>query len=126
MKQRNFSQSKVSHNFINILDIDNILDNNAENIFFKNVSVDKKLDDEKNEKNKSSDKLSDYLKNGHLDYSLESNSHSNKEEKQKNKNEQKKPKKQNFILKSELFNSSIDNDPKNQSGIISPKSSVLK
>ena len=126
MKQRNFFQSKVSHNFVNLLDIDNILDNNAENIFFKNVSIDKKLDSEKKEKNKNSDKLSDYLKSGHLDYSLDSNSKSNKEEQQKNKNEQKKPKKQNFILKSELFNSSPDNDRANRSGKVSPKSSVLK
>jgi hypothetical protein len=98
----------------------------VENIFFKNISNDKKLDSEKNEKNKNSDKFSDYLKNGHLDYSLESNSNSNKEEKEKHKNEQKKPKKQNFILKSELFNSSPDNEQKNQSERLSPKSSVLK
>lgn len=38
----------------------------------------------------------------------------------------KKPKKQNFILKSELFNSSPDNDQKIQSERLSPKSSVLK
>ena len=125
MKQRNCYQNKVRYNILIILDIDNILDNNAENIFFKNVSNNKKLESEKTDKSKSSNKFSNYLKNGHLDFSLESDSHSNKEDKKKNQNEPKKPKKQNFILKSELFNSP-DIDKKNQSEKISPKSSVLK
>ena len=125
MKQRNCYQNKVRYNILIILDIDNILDNNAENIFFKNVSNNKKLESEKTDKSKSSNKFSNYLKNGHLDFSLESDSHSYKEEKKKNQNEPKKPKKQNFILKSELFNSP-DIDKKNQSEKISPKSSVLK
>ena len=61
-----------------------------------------------------------------MDYSLESNSNSNKEEKEKKKIEKKKPKKQNFILKSELFSSSPDNDQKNKSDKLSSKSSILK
>lgn len=74
---------------------------------------------------KNKNRLSDYLKKGHLDYSLDSNSNSNIEEKPKSINEQKKHKKQNFILKSELFNSPGD-VKKNQSEKVSPKSSILK
>lgn len=101
------------------------MDKNAENIFFKNVSVDKQLDSKK-EKDKNSNMLYDYLKNGRFDYSLDSNSNSNKENIQKDKSKEKKSKKQNFILKSELFNSSPDIDQKNHSERLSPKSSVLK
>ena len=116
------------HNFT--LDIDNILDNNAENIFFKNISETKKRKnspkDDKSQKNKEKNKFSDYLKNGFLDYSFDSNSPSKKEksmDKEEKKN--KKQKKQNFILKSELFNSP-DNDKSIKSEKVSPKSSVLK
>ena len=70
--------------------------------------------------------LYDYLKNGRFDYSLDSNSNSNKEENQKDKIKEKKSKKQNFILKSELFNSSPNIEQKIRSEKLSPKSSVLK
>ena len=104
------SKSKLI-NFI--LDIDNILDSNAENIFFKNIS------------SKGKNKLTEYLKKGRFDYSMESNSLSNKEEKPKNEIEQKKQKKKNFILKSELF-SPNENDQNIHSEKVSPKTSVLK
>ena len=76
--------------------------------------------------NKKSNILYDYLKNGRFDYSLDSNSNSNKEENQKDKIKEKKSKKQNFILKSELFNSSPNIEQKIRSEKLSPKSSVLK
>ncbi len=124
---RNCFQNKVSNLLINSLDIDNILDNNAEKIFFKNISVSNQSNAQipENSKGKNKNKLADYLKNGCLDYSLDSNSNSNLEEKPKSINEQKKHKKQNFILKSELFNSP-DITKKNQSEKILPKSPVLK
>ena len=124
---RNCFQNKVSNLLINSLDIDNILDNNAQKIFFKNISVNNNKNAQISEKTegKSKNRLSDYLKKGHLDYSLDSNSNSNIEEKPKSINEQKKHRKQNFILKSELFNSP-NNDKKNQSEKVSPKSSILK
>ena len=125
MKQRNFFQKKVSHNPINLLDIDNILDEQQKDIFFKNISFVKQKDSKPNEKSKSNT-LSDYLKNGRLDYSLESNSQSNKEENKKEENAQKTIKKQNFILKSELFNFSPDANLKNRSEVVSPKSPFLK
>ena len=127
MRYRNYFQSKVSIKLINLLDIDNILDNNAQKIFFKNISINNNLNGQISEKTegKNKNRLSDYLKNGHLDYSLDSNSNSNIEEKPKSIGEQKMHKKKNFILKSELFNSSV-NVKKNQSEKVSPKSSVLK
>ena len=125
MKQRNFFQKKVSHNPINLLDIDNILDEQQKDIFFKNISFVKQKDSKPNEKSKSNT-LSDYLKNGRLDYSLESNSQSNKEENKKEENAQKTIKKQNFILKSELFNFSPDASLTNRSEVVSPKSPFLK
>jgi hypothetical protein len=70
--------------------------------------------------------LSDFLKNGILDYSLDSNSAISKEE-QANKNDEnykKQKKNKNFVLKSELF-SSFENDKKMKSEKISPKPSVL-
>ena len=44
MKQKSCFQNKVRFNSINLLDIGNILDKNAENIFFKNVSTIQKND----------------------------------------------------------------------------------
>ena len=116
------SKSKLI-NFI--LDIDNILDNNAENIFFKNISSHNKSVSQKSDKSKGKNKLTEYLKKGRFDYSMESNSLSNKEEKPKNEVEQKKQKKKNFILKSELF-SPNENDQNIHSEKVSPKTSVLK
>ena len=66
------------------------------------------------------------MKNGRLDYSLESNSQSNKEENKKEENVQKTIKKQNFILKSELFNFSPDASLNNRSEVVSPKSPFIK
>ena len=126
MKQRNFFQKKVSHNQITILDIDNILDEQQKDIFFKNISFVKQKDSKPNEKSVKSNTLSDYLKNGRLDYSLESNSQSNKEENKKEEKVQKTIKKQNFILKSELFNFSPDASLKNRSEVVSPKSPFIK
>ena len=126
MKQKSCFQNKVRFNSINLLDIGNILDKNAENLFFQNISSEKQLDSKKEEKNKKSNILYDYLKNGRFDYSLDSNSNSNKEENQKDKIKEKKSKKQNFILKSELFNSSPNIEQKIRSEKLSPKSSVLK
>ena len=126
MKQKNFFRKKVSHNSINLLDIDNIIDEKQKSIFLKNISSDKQKYLKKGEKSINSNTLSDYLKNGHLDFSLDSNPQSNKEENRKDKNEQKKAKKQNFILKSELFNISSDASLNNKFEITSPKSSVLK
>ena len=116
------SKSKLI-NFI--LDIDNILDSNAENIFFKNISSHNKSGSQKSDKSKSKNKLTEYLKKGRFDYSMESNSLSNKEEKPKNEIEQNKQKKKNFILKSELF-SPNENDQNIHSEKVSPKTSVLK
>ena len=126
MKQRNFFQKKVSHNPINILDIDNILDEQQKDIFFKIISFVKQKDSKPNEKSIKSNTLSDYLKNGRLDYSLESNSQSNKEENKKEEKVQKTIKKQNFILKSELFNFSPDASLNNRSEVVSPKSPFIK
>ena len=68
----------------------------------------------------------DFLKNGFLDYSLDSNSNlSNEQSANKNEEETKKTKKnKNFILKSELF-SSFESDKKMKSEKISPKPSLL-
>ena len=75
--------------------------------------------------NSCENKINDYLKKGSLDYSPDSNCQSIPEEKPKTDKERKKQKKQNFILKSELF-SSADNDQKIKSEKLSHKSSVLK
>ena len=101
------------------------MDNNAENIFFKNVSTNGKDRSNKPDKSKGKNKLSEYLKKGRFDYSLESksNSLSNKEEKPKNENENKKQKLKNFVLKSELF-SPMEKDYHSEKA--SPKSPVLK
>ena len=68
----------------------------------------------------------DFLKNGFLDYSLDSNSNlSNEQSANKNEEETKKTKKnKNFILKSELF-SSFESDKKMKSEKVSPKPSLL-
>jgi hypothetical protein len=102
------------------------LDNNAENIFFKNVSTNGKDRANKPDKSKGKNKLSEYLKKGRFDYSLESKSNSSsiKEEKPKNEAEHKKQKLKNFILKSELFSPS--DEQKINSEKVSPKTSVLK
>lgn len=133
MKSKNYFPSKVSLLFklIIIIDIDNILDNNAENMFFKNVSTSKKSQDSsksnKSKKIKKKNKFSEYLKNGFLDYSFDSNSSKSKKDENENKETKKnnKHKKKNFILKSELF-SSPDNEPRIKSEKVSPRSSILK
>ena len=94
-------------------------------IFFKNVSTIQKNDSIKSDGNICENKINDYLKKGSLDYSPDSNCQSIPEEKPKTDKERKKQKKQNFILKSELF-SSADNDQKIKSEKLSHKSSVLK
>jgi hypothetical protein len=106
------------------------LDNNAEKMFVKNVSNNSKSNSSKSneskKKKKKNNKLLDFLKNGFLDYSLDSNSIlSNKESTDKNEEETKKTKKnKNFILKSELF-SSFESDKKMKSEKVSPKPSLL-
>lgn len=84
-----------------------------------------KEDSKKSDKSKGRNKLSEYLKKGRFDYSLDSksNSLSNKEEKTKNETENKKQKLKNFVLKSELF-SPLENDYHSEKA--SPKTSVLK
>ena len=126
MKQKNFFLKKVSHNSLNLLGIDNIIDEKQKSIFLKNISSEKQKDLKEGEKSINSNTLSDYLKNGHLDFSLDSNPQSNKEENIKEKSEQKKAKKQNFILKSELFNFSPDASLNNRSEVVSPKSPFIK
>ena len=116
------------------LDIDNILDTNAEKIFLQNISRYKKSNNSSSKSSKSKNrknrrkksKLSDYLKSGTFDYSLDSNSDFIKEESD-NKNEEKtkkSKKNKNFILKSELF-SSFESDKKMKSEKVSPKPSML-
>lgn len=116
------------------LDIDNILDTNAEKIFLQNISRYKKSNNSSSKSSKSKNrknrrkksKLSDYLKSGTFDYSLDSNSDFSKEESD-NKNEEKtkkSKKNKNFILKSELF-SSFESDKKMKSEKVSPKPSML-
>ena len=84
-----------------------------------------KEDSKKSDKSKGRNKLSEYLKKGRFDYSLDSksNSLSNKEEKTKNETENKKQKLKNFVLKSELL-SPLENDYHSEKA--SPKTSVLK
>lgn len=129
MKSKNYFRSKVTKFQINFIfiDIDNILDANAEKMFIQNVSNNCSSKDSQSNKNKKKQKtLSDFLKNGSLDYSLDSNSILSKDEKEiekENKNTKKK-KHKNFVLKSELF-SSFEDDRKMKSEKISPKPSLL-
>lgn len=130
-QEDNFADDSLKIDTINEIEellskqnIDNILDKNAENIFFKNVSTIQKNDSIKSDGNNYENKINDYLKKGSLDYSPDSNCQSIPEEKPKTDKERKKQKKQNFILKSELF-SSADNDQKIKSEKLSHKSSVL-
>ena len=78
----------------------------------------------KNKKQKS--KLSDFLKNGFLDYSLDSNSAISKDEQvnQDDEKNKKNKKSKNFVLKSELI-SSFESDKKMKSEKVSPRPSVL-
>lgn len=123
---------KINYLFI---DIDNILDTNAEKIFLQNVSGYKKSDNSSSKSSKSKNrknrrkksKLSDFLKSGFLDYSLDSNSDFSKEDqvdKNDEKTKKKRKKNKNFVLKSELF-SSFENDKKMKSQKASPKPSML-
>ena len=137
MKQKNYSQSKVRLYFIYFIDIDNILDSNAEKVFLQNISGSLKsnnsspISSTKSKHRRKKSRLSDYIKKGFLDYSLDSNSvlskdeqlSSNDEKIKKHKKNKKKHK--NFILKSELF-SSFENDKKMKSEKISPKPSMLQ
>ena len=134
MKQKNYFLNKVRKNIIYLLDIDNILDSNAEKVFLQNVSGSLKSDNSsqksstKSKHCRSKSRLSDYIKKGFLDYSLDSNSILSKDEQSSN-NEEKikknKKKHKNFVLKSELF-SSFENDKKIKSEKISPKPSMLQ
>ena len=99
-------------------------------MFAKNVSNNSKSSSSKsNESKKKKNKLLDFLKNGFLDYSLDSNSNLSYKESadknEENEEETKKTKKnKNFILKSELF-SSFESDKKMKSEKVSPKPSLL-
>lgn len=126
-------QSKKIY-IINYVDIDNILDSNAEKMFLQNVSSNKKNNNNSSKRNSKSKghrfkrTLSDYLKNGgYLDYSLDSDSALSKED-QKNKKDDKskkhKKRYKNFILKSELF-SSFENVKKMKSEKASPRPYML-
>ena len=137
MKQKNYSQSKVRLYFIYFIDIDNILDSNAEKVFLQNISGSLKsnnsspISSTKSKHRRKKSRLSDYIKKGFLDYSLDSNSvlsqdeqlSSNDEKIKKHKKNKKKHK--NFILKSELF-SSFENDKNIQPEKVSPKPSMLQ
>lgn len=108
-----------------------MLDSNAEKMFLQNVSGYKKRNDSsskssKSKSNRKKSKLSDYLKNGFLDYSIDSNSVLSKDEQTiKKEEEDKKHKKhKNFILKSELF-SSFESDKKMKSEKVSPRPSMI-
>jgi len=108
------------------------LDSNAEKIFLRNISDNIRSNHSSSRSSKSKNrrqksKLSDYLKNGFVDYSLEdSNSVLSKDEQTSKKDEEKKKhkKNKNFILKSELF-SSFESDKKMKSEKVSPKPSML-
>ena len=132
MKQKNYFLSKVNKQlFIFLIDIDNILDTNAEKMFLQNISGNLKSNNSSSKSSKSinkkqKSKLSDFLKNGFLDYSLDSNSAISKDE-QVNQNDEKNKKhkkSKNFVLKSELF-SSFESDKKMKSEKVSPRPSVL-
>ena len=107
------------------------MDSNAEKIFLRNISGNLQSSHSSSKSNKSKNptkksKLSDYLKNGILDYSLDSNSVLSKDEQSNNKDENNKQRKKNknFILKSEIF-SSFESDKKMKSEKITPKPSAL-
>lgn len=104
------------------------MDNNAEKMFVKNISNNSKSSSSKSNqsKKKKKKKIFNYLKNGFLDYSLDSNSIlSCEDQESKNEEKGKKIKKnKNFILKSELF-SSFESDKKMKSDKASPKPSIL-
>ena len=132
MKQKNYFLSKVNKQlFIFLIDIDNILDTNAEKMFLQNISGNLKSNNSSSKSSKSinkkqKSKLSDFLKNGFLDYSLDSNSAISKDE-QVNQNDEKNKKhkkSKNFVLKSELF-SSFESNKKMKSERVSPRPSVL-
>ena len=96
-------------------------------MFIQNVSNNCSSRSSQSKKNKKKKKtLSDFLKNGSLNYSLDSNSIlSNDEKADEEENKNTKPKKhKNFVLKSELF-SSFEDDRKMKSEKISPKPSLL-
>jgi hypothetical protein len=101
------------------------LDNNAEKMFLKNISNNSKNNSSNNNQSKKKkNKKIDFLKNGVLDYSLDSNSILSNEERANKDEETSKKIKKNFILKSELF-SSFENDKKMKSEKASPKPSFL-
>ncbi len=96
-------------------------------MFLQNISNNCSSKSSHSKKNKKKKKtLSDFLKNGSLDYSLDSNSILSNEEKPDEKDDKnKKPKKhKNFVLKSELF-SSFEDERKMKSEKVSPKPSFL-
>ena len=95
-------------------------------MFIQNVSNNCSSKDSQSKKKKKKKTLSDFLKNGSLDYTLDSNSILSNEEKANEKNDKNtKPKKhKNFVLKSELF-SSFEDDRKMKSEKVSPKPSLL-
>ena len=129
MKSKNYYRSKVTKFITNLIfiDIDNILDVNAEKIFIQNVSNNSSSKSGQSKKSKKMKKtLSDFLKKGSLEYSLDSYSNMSNDEKADEKDDKnKKPKKhKNFVLKSELF-SSFEDDRKMKSEKVSPKPSLL-
>ena len=134
MKQKNYFLNKVRKYIIYFQDIDNILDSNAEKVFLQNVSGSLKsnnsspISSTKSKHRRKKSRLSDYIKKGFLDYSLDSNSVLSKDEQLSNNDEKlkkHKKKNKNFILKSELF-SSFENDKKMKSEKVSPKPSMLQ
>ena len=101
-------------------------------MFLQNISGNTKSSGSSSKSNKSKAKkdkniLSEFLKKGFMDYSLDSNSQKSKEEKEskKDENDKKHKKNKNFVLKSELF-SSFESDKKMKSEKMSPRPSVLK
>ena len=95
-------------------------------MFIQNVSNNCSSKDSQSKKKKKKKTLSDFLKNGSLDYTLDSNSILSNEENVNEKDDiNTKPKKhKNFVLKSELF-SSFEDDRKMKSEKVSPKPSLL-
>ena len=101
------------------------MDSNAEKMFLKNISNNSKNNSSNNNQSKKKkNKRIDFLKNGFLDYSLDSNSILSNEERANKDEEKSKKIKKNFILKSELF-SSFESDKKMKSEKASPKPSFL-
>ncbi len=106
-----------------------MLDSNAEKMFLQNVSGYNKRNDSSSKSSKSKgktkkSKLSDYLKKGFLDYSIDSNSVKDEQANKKEEKSKKNKKHKNFILKSELF-SSFESDKKMKSEKVSPRPSML-